>query len=174
MLEELSLRRQGRLIAFAVMIGGAESAEDLVQEAVIATFSSHNHFDSVAQAEHYVRRAIASKYVDLVRKSNSRRTAEAAAAVPENAGDGLGMVNDQLELQGALAHLSPRERACVVLRYLEQLSVKETADVLRLSEGAVKRYVHDGLARLNQLLGTNEPETDLTSIGQYARKGGAR
>ena len=53
----------------------------------------------------------------------------------------------------ALAALSPRERACVVLRQMEDLSVVETASALGLSEGAVKRYTSDGLARLNAALG---------------------
>ena len=54
----------------------------------------------------------------------------------------------------ALAALSPRERACVVLRQMEDLSVVETASALGLSEGAVKRYTSDGLARLNAALGS--------------------
>ena len=59
--EELSAQRRGRLLAFATMLGGPSNADDLVQEAVIATFSRRRGFTNVAQAEQYVRRAIASK-----------------------------------------------------------------------------------------------------------------
>ena len=59
------------------------------------------------------------------------------------------------ELKRALSVLSPRQRACVMLRHLDDLSVRETAAVLGLSEGAVKRYVSDGVATLNSLLGTS-------------------
>jgi DNA-directed RNA polymerase specialized sigma24 family protein len=58
------------------------------------------------------------------------------------------------DVGAALATLAPRERTCIVLRYVEHLSIRETAEVLDLSEGSVKRYVSDGIAKLNGLLGT--------------------
>ena len=58
------------------------------------------------------------------------------------------------DVAAALAHLSERQRACVVLRHLDDLSVRDTARTLGLSEGAVKRYVSDAVAVLDGLLGT--------------------
>jgi RNA polymerase sigma-70 factor (ECF subfamily) len=52
----------------------------------------------------------------------------------------------------ALAHLSPRERACVVLRYFDDLTVADIASELSLSTGATKRYLSDGAAKLRTLL----------------------
>ena len=46
----------------------------------------------------------------------------------------------------------------MVLRHLDDLSVRETASLLGLSEGAVKRYVSDGVAALNAALGTTSPD----------------
>ena len=48
----------------------------------------------------------------------------------------------------ALLTLPPRERACVVLRYLEDLPVAAVAAELGLAEGTVKRYIADGVAKL--------------------------
>ena len=45
--------------------------------------------------------------------------------------------------------LTPRERACVVLRYYEDLNVVDIAETLGISAGAVKRYLSDGLAKLS-------------------------
>lgn len=56
------------------------------------------------------------------------------------------------EVEAAPALLSPRERACVVLRHMEDLSTRETAQILHLSEGAVKRYLSDGVAALTATL----------------------
>jgi RNA polymerase sigma factor (sigma-70 family) len=61
-------------------------------------------------------------------------------------------VAEALALRAALADLPPREREAVVLRAQWQLSVSETADVMRLSQGAVKRYTADGLRRLRERL----------------------
>ena len=45
--------------------------------------------------------------------------------------------------------LTPRERACVVLRYYEDLNVVDIAETLGISAGAVKRYLSDRLAKLS-------------------------
>lgn len=174
MLEELAAQRGGRLLAFATMLAGASQADDLVQEAVIATFSKGRGFASVARAEQYVRRAIATRYIDSVRKDASQRALEQRTAVPEgvmpDAGAGL---ESDAAVDAALASLAPRVRACVVLRYIEDQSIRETAHILGLSEGTVKRYVADGLAVLNARLGTTAPdEHNLAPV--TTQEGGAR
>ncbi len=47
--------------------------------------------------------------------------------------------------------LPPRERACVVLRYLEDMPVASVAAELGIAVGSVKRYLSDGIARLRTL-----------------------
>ena len=171
MLHEVASLRRGRLLAFATMLAGASAAEDLVQDAVIATFSRHRGFTSVAQAEQYVRRAIATRYVDSVRKATTRRSAEqraAALVVP----DAVAGFESDGTVDAALASLAPRVRACVVLRFIEDLSIRETASVLGLSEGAVKRYVSDGITALNAQLRTTITHHDLTPV--HSTKGSAR
>lgn len=160
MLRELENTRRGRLLGFATMLAGADFAEDLVQDAVIATFSRHRGFASVEQAESYVRRAIASRFVDVSRKTASRRRWELAAAPAESQADPTESVATSHTVLAALNSLPPRERACVALRFLEDLSIHDTAAALKLSEGAVKRYVSDGLKTLNAALGTDARTTD--------------
>ena len=155
MLERVARERYPRLVARGMLLTGSQAeAEDLVQDALVATFSGRARFTSVEQAEAYVWRAVVSRFID----SGRRRTAERAALVrvaarPGEVDDGMppGLAP---EVVRALGGLSPRERACVVLRHMEDLSVRETAQLLRLSEGAVKRYVSDGVGRLNAALGT--------------------
>jgi RNA polymerase sigma factor (sigma-70 family) len=56
-------------------------------------------------------------------------------------------------VQTALAQLPTRQRAVVVLRYYDDLSVAQTAQALGCTEGTVKSQTHDALARLRALLG---------------------
>ena len=155
LLEQVARERYQRLVAHATLVSASPSdAQDLVQESLIAAFSGRARFGSVEQAEAYVRRAIASRAIDAGRRrTREHRLLERAAAqtptavVPDDRLPGADVVR-------ALAALSPRERACVVLRQMEDLSVVETASALGLSEGAVKRYTSDGLARLNAQLGS--------------------
>ena len=174
MLDELAAQRSGRLLAFATMLAGPSQADDLVQEAVIATFSRGRGFSSVAQAEQYVRRAIATRYIDSVRKDASQRAAEQrAATLGGTPPDAVAGFESDAAVDAALASLAPRVRACVVLRYIEDLSIRDTSQTLGLSEGAVKRYVADGLTALNARLGTTSP-ADANLAPVTTTEGGVR
>lgn len=160
MLHELAHQRRGRLLAFATMLAGPHQADDLVQDAVIAVFSRTRRFDNLPQAEQYVRRAIATKYIDSLRKDKADRERMRRYAAGEMLPDPSERIVTSNAIDDALAQLPPRVRACVVLRHLEDLSVRETAHTLGLSEGAVKRYVSDGLAAMNAYLGAGFRDTD--------------
>lgn len=158
MLEVVARERYPHLVARALLLTRSRAdAEDLVQDALVATFGGRARFDSPAQAEQYVRRAIVSRFVDRTRKDTRERAAldhvahEASLAAADEGGGLPGSV------ESALGLLSPRQRACVVLRHLEDLSVHETARVLGLSEGSVKRYVADGMTTLTRVLGASAP-----------------
>jgi RNA polymerase sigma factor (sigma-70 family) len=159
LLEQLVRERYPRLLTHAfLLVGPGGDAEDLVQEALLATFGGRARLRSVEAAEQYVRRAIASRFVDRLRRgarqSAAHERASRVTAPPADPGVST-------ELEAALALLAPRERACVVLRHVEELSVAETAAHLGLSPGAVKRYTFDGVRKLNAALGTGASDDDV-------------
>lgn len=155
-LEEVVRERWPRLLArAALLVATRADAEDLVQDALVATFASRARLTTVAEAEQYVRRAIVTRSVDRARTvAAERRALERTAARPvpdvELVPEGL-----ERDVVAALHALSPRQRACVVLRHLEDLSVAETADLLGIGAGAVKRYTSEGAARLQARLGAS-------------------
>lgn len=154
MLERVVATRYARLVAYGMLLTGSRAdAEDLVQDALVATFSGRARFTSEAGAEAYVRRAVASRYIDTGRRrTRERRALDRHAGMATLESVDLPNVGLAPEVEAALALLSPRERACVVLRHMEDLSTRETAQLLRLSEGAVKRYLSDGVAALTAAL----------------------
>ncbi|WP_084079401.1 sigma-70 family RNA polymerase sigma factor [Demequina sp. NBRC 110057] len=157
-LDELMARRYRDLVAFARMVtGNAAHAEDVVQDALVETFSRRRRFPTTPAAESYVRRVIASRAIDRGRRRSAERRALARVGYSESdtgAGPDL-VVEHRADVARALGTLTERERACVVLRYLEHLSIEETAGVLGIAVGSVKRYVHDGIAKLSTQLGVD-------------------
>lgn len=162
--DELAERRYPSLLAYAMAFTGQRAtAEDLVQEAMVRTFSSPRRLASVEHAEHYVRRAIASVFVDDKRREQLFRRSHARLADADVAPDRASAVDNRDAVTVALAALPPQVRACVVLRYYDDLTVAQIADRLGLALGSVKRYLHDGAEALRGELGA-EPDQERVDV----------
>ena len=159
LLEELVRDRRPALIGYAALLTGDRGeAEDLVHDAIVRTFGRPRSFPNVNAADAYVRRAIASAFIDRMRSRRSwlaaspRLTAGAVAPDDDVAG--------RLDVRAALRTLPRRQRTCVVMRFYDDLTVADIAGALRLSEGSVKRYLSDGIHHLNAELGTSADPQD--------------
>ena len=99
----------------------------------------------------YARRALVSAVIDRYRRPWRRE--EPAELDRTLAGDDRidEHVTDREMLLTGLRRLPPRQRACVVLRYFDQLSVEETAEAMRCSPGTVKSQTSRGLEALRSL-----------------------
>ncbi len=153
-LRELVHARGTALLRYAyVLCGNQTRAEDLVQTAITRTFARRG---SVDDPEAYVRRAILTGFLDEQRRTGlfRRRQPLIASAAAYRIED---PIEDRRDLEDALSGLSPRQRACITLRYLCDQPVDEIARVLDCSPGAVKRHLHDGTLRLRQ---TFEPQQE--------------
>ena len=163
--DELMERRYGALVGYASLLTrNRHDAEELVQDALIATFTRRARFESVTAAESYVRRAIASRFVDASRSRARRLRRERAAAPLEAVRGPDATVEPDPALAAALARLAPRVRACVVLRYLADQSVAEIAAALGIADGTVKRNVYDGVRALAAALGTDPDAEELADV----------
>ncbi len=155
MLDRLVAERYGGLVAYAtVLTGDRHEAQDVLHDALVSTFAARAAFGSVPQAEAYVRRAVASRFVDRARRRGRERAAVERLAHREPTSTELRTELLDADVAAALAGLPPQQRACVVLRHLDDTSVRDTARLLGISEGAVKRYVSDAVATLDRQLGT--------------------
>ncbi|MCX5370033.1 SigE family RNA polymerase sigma factor [Streptomyces sp. NBC_00015] len=152
--QEFVRARWSRLVRTAYLLtGDVHHAEDLTQTALAKAYRSWRRISRTDNPEAYVRRMLVSCNSDRFRK---RRVAEAlTAAPPERAGrdEGAGRVEERGSLLAGLAQLPPKQRAVVVLRYWEDLSEAEVADVLGCSPGTVKSQASKGLAKLRMYPG---------------------
>ncbi len=163
--EALTRERYRALVAYAYLLErDRAAAEDLVQDALVRTFTRSARFESTAQAEAYVRRVIASRFIDGVCASQRRSRRERVAAPAELIESHAVPVEADADLAAAMAALAPRVRACVALRYLADQSLAQTADALHLSQGTVKRYVHEGVVALAMALGTRAEDDETTDV----------
>ena len=163
-------RERGRaLTGYAYLLAGElRDAERLVEAALVATFVRGHHVDPGA-AEGYVRQAIVTAYVDGHRR---RRRWEAvrhlvaradADAAPER------LSSEGVDLQVALRSLPAQQRACVVLRYHDDLTAPEIAERLGLGVAAVTRHLSLAVLRMEALVGpVARPATDDVVVVQTA------
>lgn len=152
------IARQRALLRTAFLLTGDQGmAEDLVQTALEKTVRRWTGSGEPASLEAYVRRVM---YREQVSRWRRRRLVEVPAAeLPEWRLDSRGddAVEDHLVLQRALQQIGRRQRAVLVLRYFEDLSEQQVADILGVSLGTVKSQAHRGLARLREAFGGLEP-----------------
>lgn len=152
-LTTLVASRGDALVRYAFLLcGNADDARDLVQTGLEKTFGRLRNGFELEKAEAYVRRAIASVYLDRGRRLTRWRRQAHLHVAEESTPPATGQVDARLDMQRHLRALSPRERACVVLRYYDDRKVDEIAQELGISSGSVKRYLSDGLAKLASAL----------------------
>ncbi len=133
-----------------LLVGERGLAEDLVQTSLAKTYASWSKVRDLAAAPAYARTTLVNTASSWFRKSSwaAERPSE---HLPEGQVEPAGP--DRPVLMAALAQLPPRQRAVVVLRFYDDLSVGETARALGCSEGTVKSQTSDALDKLRRVLG---------------------
>ena len=148
--EFVSARGAALSRAAYLLTGDHQAAQDLVQETYVVLVRRWQRSGAV-DPEAYVRRILYSRFVDGWRR---RRLTELPWASPPDApgGDEAGAATDRLTLQGALARLTPKQRAVLVLRFYEDLTEAQTAAALGTSPNTVKSQARVALQRLRELV----------------------
>ena len=140
-----------RRIAFA-LCGDWHRADDLVQTALARLYVAWPRVHSSPEA--YARRVIVNANIDEARRpwrrEHSTDVPLDVPVAPDTSAD------DRSELVVALQQLPAMQRRVVVLRHWLDLSVEETSRELGISAGTVKSHTSRGLARLQELLMSDE------------------
>ncbi len=138
--------RYPQLLRFGIALtGSADAAGDLLQDALERTLMAWHRLDAHDNPEGYVRRAMVNRNISIWRKRRRERLTD---TVPDR---GYVDHHDDGTMWEALKTLPPRQRAVLTLRYYEDLSEAQIAEVLGCSVGTVKSQASRAIAKLRAL-----------------------
>jgi RNA polymerase sigma-70 factor, ECF subfamily len=147
----------GRLVrALTLACGDREVAADAVQEAFV---KAHLHWRRI---QHYddpvgwIRRVAINQLHDDHRRQNRKGKALQRLAGEPPAAESVEQNGFDSNLPMILAQLPKQQRIAMALFYVDELSIAEVASALKVSEGAVKSYLHQGRARLRSVVASGE------------------
>ena len=146
------------------ILGNPDDALDATQDALLAIARRIDTFDGRAKFTTWAYRVATNAALDESRRRNRRPLpadglAETMAARDHGTGADAGLA-DRLDVDAALARLTPDYRAAVALRDLVGMDYAEIADVLGIPAGTVRSRISRGRAALADLLGNREPSSE--------------
>jgi RNA polymerase sigma-70 factor, ECF subfamily len=147
------------------MLGNRHEAEDMAQEAFVRAFVNIRSFNINMKFSTWLYRIATNLCIDRIRKKKPDVYLDAAVAGT----DGLDMYSqvaadtvlpeDELEslalqetIQAEISKLPEKYRSPIVLKYIEELSLKEISEILDLPVGTVKTRIHRGREALRKQL----------------------
>jgi RNA polymerase sigma-70 factor (sigma-E family) len=140
-----------------LLCGDWHQAEDLVQVAFTKLYLAWHRVSRHEVLDAYVRQTLIRTFLDERRRGWWRR--ERTSDIPADRALPAATPEDRLVVLEALAAVPPGQRAVLVLRYWEDLSIEDTAAVLGCAPGTVKSQAAKGLQTLRELLTRSEVMT---------------
>jgi RNA polymerase sigma-70 factor (sigma-E family) len=137
-----------------MLCGDWHRADDLAQTAFVALHRRWRKVRDRGALDAYVRRTLVRAMIDETRRPWRReRSVDELPEVAMADGEIGEAVANRSALLDGLRRVPPRQRAVLVLRFLEGLDVAATAEALKCSEGTVKSQTARGLTALRDVLG---------------------
>lgn len=163
----MAVRSQGDVSAFAefvearshalfrtayVVVGDHHLAQDLLQEALAKAYVAWPRLRDTTRAEAYVRRTIVTTAISWRRRRSFHERPVDRVPDARNISE-TERTDTQEVLWEQVCSLPPRQRTALVLRYYEDLSEAETAELMGCSVGTVKSQVSVALNKLRERVG---------------------
>lgn len=144
------LRRKAYLLT-----GSWHAADDLVQESLVSAYAVWPRIASMANRDGYVQKIMVNRFIDERRRPWRRE--RPVAEIPDSVDDrpqSAYRVVEELDspLSRALVRLPATQRAVLMLRYTDDLTVAEIASQLDVREGTVKSRLTRGVEALRRAL----------------------
>jgi RNA polymerase sigma-70 factor (sigma-E family) len=157
---EPALQRTAHLLT-----GDVHSAQDLVQETLAKLYLSWDRIRDRGSVDAYARKILVNEHRTAWRRPVRRRE-QVTDELPDRPTGDPEYDGRREAVWRFVCSLPPKQRAVVVLRFYEQLTEVEIADLMGISEGTVKSQSSRALASLRRAL-PNHPE--LTAHGEDDR-----
>jgi RNA polymerase sigma-70 factor (sigma-E family) len=138
-------RRTALFRSAYLLCGNREEAEDLVQTTLVKVVLGARRHRRLDNLDAYARKTLVNTFIAARRRFWRRE--QAYGEVPDVPGQSVDS-DTGVMVRAALAQLGPKQRAVLVLRYWEDLSVADTAGLLGMRESTVKSHTARGLAAL--------------------------
>ena len=147
-----------------LLCGDWDQASDHVQEGLIRVYVAWPRLTRAGGEFAYARKAVVSAFMDHARRRSSTEIPGDPDVNVPSPQDVAATVTARAALMSALRDLPARQRACVVLRYFEDLNVADTAALLGCSEGTVKSQTSRALVSLRSMF-EDSPHGELVTEG---------
>lgn len=139
-----------RMTAYS-LCGDWHQAEDITQTALITLYRVWPRLNNHETLDAYARQVVLRTFLNE-RRRPWRDREQLTDALPETGAE-PGSVEDRMLVRSALSSVAPKQQEVLVLRYLRDMSVEETAEELGLSPGTVKSQSARAVATLRKRLG---------------------
>jgi RNA polymerase sigma-70 factor (sigma-E family) len=145
--------RQKAFARFAYLLtGDPYSAEDLVQSALAKVYARWDHISAVESPDAYVRKVMVNEHTTWWRRTwrHRERTDSELIRIMDPAS--VDAQRHDSDLWTHVRSLAPQQRAAVVLRYYEDLTEAQTAEILGCSVGTVKSHTSRAIRSLRSTM----------------------
>ena len=132
-----------------------DTAEDLTAEVFLKAFEAFDTFDRERPFQPWIYRIAHNRLVNHYRDSKKHLSFDDIIETSDMADDGLALFEQQMaadQLLSFLEKLSPQEKYIITLKYLDELSYAEMAEIIGKSEGALRVAVNRAKKKLETLV----------------------
>lgn len=151
--EAFCLQHNSALIRMLTLYcGDREVARDLTQEALTRAWVHWRKVRRMDRGDLWLRRVAVNLANSHFRHTRVERSARSSLLTSDDGSEGSDLAAG-LVVRAALATLTPRQREAVVLRFMDDLTVAQTAEVMGCGEGTVKKLTARGLSGLREQVG---------------------
>ncbi|MDE2019200.1 MAG: sigma-70 family RNA polymerase sigma factor [Patescibacteria group bacterium] len=142
----------------AVKVGRREEAEDITHQVFLSAWQNIRRYEHRGHPfSSWLYRIARNRIIDHYRSSHENVSLEGLAVeeivvAPQNAASDISAQLEMERVLKALHELKPEYQDVIILRFIEDLSIKETAAAMKKTEGAVKLMQHRAMAELRKIL----------------------